>query len=110
MVRLFNIPPQSSLEHVSGNGLILDSFLKAAMSINSKEVYWPCIITLCLYAQFLLDSTSGDCDFKIIHILDQVKSGLNPMLVILAKTLIGLDNLPEIYWEESHVFGGKIFF
>ena len=94
MAHFFNVPPSFSLVHVSGNRIIFDSFLKAVVAVNNNEVYWPQIIAFYLYAQFLLVFPSGDYDLKIMQILDQVESGLNFMLVILAETLIGLDNLP----------------
>ena len=97
MARLFNIPPQSSLQHISRDGLIFDSFLKAIISVNSREVYWFCIVALYLYAQFLLVSISCDYDFKFMHILNQVESGHNLVPFILAETLTGLDNLPATH-------------
>ena len=54
------------------------------------------MIALCLYAQFLLVSPFGKCDLKILHILDQVEAGLNPFPLILAKTIIELDNFLKI--------------
>ena len=60
------------------------------------------MITFCLYAQFLLVSPSGDCDLKIMQILDQVESRLNPVPIILAETMIGLDNL-----SVTHCFAGS---
>ena len=70
MARLFNIPPPLSLAHVSDNGIIFESFLKAAVAVNSNEVYWPRMVAFCIYAQFLLVSPSGDCNSKIMHIFD----------------------------------------
>ena len=102
MARLFNILPFVSLAHVSVNDIIFEPFLKAAVAVNNNEVYWPRMIAFCTYAQFLLVSSSGDCDPKIMHILDQVESGFNPMPVILAETLTGLDNLPL-----AHRFAGS---
>ena len=32
---------------------------------------------------------------RVINILEQVETGANPMLVILAETIIGLDNFKE---------------
>ena len=40
----------------------------------------------------MLVSTSGDCDFQVLRILSQVESGLNPLPIILAETISGLDN------------------
>ena len=91
-----------SLAYISNNGIIFEPFLKAVVAVNNNEVYWPRMIAFCIYAQFLLVSPSGDCDPKIMHILDQVESGFNPMPVILAETLTGLDNLPL-----AHRFAGS---
>ena len=52
-------------------------------------------ISFCLYAQFLLVSLDGDADTRIINIIEQVEIGANPMPVILAETVIGLDNFKE---------------
>ena len=97
MARLFNLPSSSSLSYMIGNNLIIESFLKDAVAVNNKEVYWPRMIALCLYAQFLLVSPSGDGNTKLFQIIDQEKSGFNPMLVILVETLISLDNLTVTY-------------
>ena len=102
MVRLFNIPPSLSLAHISGNGIIFESFLKAAVAVNSSKVYWPRMIAFCIYTQFLLVSPFRDCDPKIMHILDQVESISNSMPVILTETLTGLNNLPS-----THRFAGS---
>ena len=53
------------------------------------------MIAFCLYAQFLLVSPFGDYDSKILYILEQVEAGLNPFPLILAETIIGLDNFPK---------------
>ena len=53
------------------------------------------MLTFYLYAQFILVSLLGDYDSKILHILDQVEAGLNPFPLILAETIIGLDNFAE---------------
>ena len=53
------------------------------------------MLALYLYAQFLLVSPSGDYNSKLLHVLDQVKAGLNPFPLILAETIIGLDNFAE---------------
>ena len=41
-------------------------------------------------------SRSGNCDSKILHILDQVENGLNPFPLVLAETLVGLDNFASL--------------
>ena len=53
------------------------------------------MLAFCLYAQFLLVLLSGDCDPKILHILDQVEAIQNPFPLILAETIIGLDKFAE---------------
>ena len=65
------------------------------------------MIAFYLYAQFLLVSLSGDYDFKIMQILDQVEFGLNHIPVILVETLIGLDNLPVTHLPVTHCFTGS---
>ena len=61
-----------------------------------------------LYAQFLLVLPSDDCNSKILYILDQVEADQNPFPLILAETIIGLDNFVEtrrFFWK-SNVAGG----
>ena len=70
----------------------MESFLEIVVATNIKEVYWHRMIAFCLYAQFLLVSPSGNCDSKILHILNQVEAELNPFSRILAETIVGLDN------------------
>ena len=95
MARMFNFPSQSSLQHVFGNEIMMSSLLEDVMATNNTEVHWPQILAFYIYAQFLLVLSSDNCDSKILNILDQVEAGLNPFLLILAKTIIGLDNFSE---------------
>ena len=53
------------------------------------------MIAFCQYVQFLLVSPFGDYDSKILYILDQVEAGLNLFPLILAETIIGLDNFSK---------------
>ena len=53
------------------------------------------IVSFCLYAQFLLTASQGHADVRIIGIIEQVETRANSMLVILAETIIGLDNFKE---------------
>ena len=73
----------------------MNSLLQAVASTDSTETRWPRILATCLYAQFLLVSLSGNCDSKLLHILDQVEAGLNPFPLILGETIIGLDDFTE---------------
>ena len=65
------------------------------MAIDNTEAYWLRILAFCVYAQFLLVSPSGNCDSKMLNILDQVEAGLNPFPLILAETIVGLDKFSE---------------
>lgn len=92
MARMFNLAPQLSLQYIFGNEISLSSLMEAVTSIDVKETRWPRMLASCIYAQFLLVSLSGNCDAKLLHIIDQVEDGLNPFLLILAETITGLDN------------------
>ena len=39
MARIFNIPPQSSFQHILGNGIVMSSLLEAIMAIDNTEAY-----------------------------------------------------------------------
>ena len=73
----------------------MNSLLDSMVAIDKSEVHWPQLLALCLYSQFLLISSSGDCDPKILSILDQVEAGQNPFPLILEKTIHGLDKFVE---------------
>ena len=95
MARLFNLPPHLSLQHIFGDEISMDSLLQAVTSTDSTETQWPRTLAACLYAQFLFVSLSGNCDLKLLHILDQVEDGLNPFPLILGETIAGLDDFAE---------------
>ena len=65
---------------------------------------WVRTVSFCLYAQFLLVSSQGDADMRVISILEQVEIGANPMPTILAETIIGLDN----FKEQNRLFGSSL--
>ena len=46
-------------------------------------------------SELSLSTSQGDADVRIISIIEQVKIGANPMPVILAETIIGLDSFKE---------------
>ena len=50
MARLFNLSPQSSLRHIFGYKVVVGSFLEVIVGVDRKEVFWPRMIALCLYA------------------------------------------------------------
>ena len=95
MARMFNLSPQSSSINIFGTEILMSSLLETIKSGDNTEVYWPQMLAFCLYAQFLLVLPSGDYDSKLLHILDQVEAGLNPFSLILAETIIGLDNFAK---------------
>ena len=99
MARMFNFSSQTSLRHLSGTAITMSSLLNSMVAIDKSEVYWPRLLALCLYSQFLLISLSGDCDPKVLSILDQVEAGHNPFPLILAETIHGLD-----YFAETRCF------
>ena len=92
---MFNFSPQTSLHYLSGAEINMNSLLDSVVAIDKLEVYWPRLLALCLYSQFLLTSLSGDCDPKILFILDQVEAGHNPFPLILGETIHGLDHFVE---------------
>ena len=73
----------------------MNSLLDSVVATDKWEVHWPRLLALCLYSQFLLISSFGDCDPKIIYVLDQVEAGQNPFPLILAETIQGLDKFAE---------------
>ena len=70
MARMFSFSPQSSLQHLSGAVITMSSLLDSVVAIDKSEVYWPRLLALCLYSQFLLTSLSRDCDPKVLSVLD----------------------------------------
>ena len=95
MARMFSFSPQTTLRHLSGTAITMNSLLNSVVAINQSEVFWPRLLALCLYSQFLLTSLLGDCDLKLLSILDRVESGCNPFPLILAETIHGLDHFAE---------------
>ena len=105
MARMFSFLPQASLQHLSGAAITMSSLLDSVVAIDKSEVYWPRLLALCLYSQFLLTSLSGDCDPKILSILDQVEAGHNPFPLILEEMIHGLDR-----FDEKKCFSGSPMF
>ena len=73
----------------------LSSLITAYETKDRNSAAWIRTVSFCLYAQFLLVSSHGEADTRIISILEQVETGANPMPIILAETIIGLDNFKE---------------
>ena len=73
----------------------LFSLITACETKNKDNPSCIRTVSFCLYAQFLLVSSQGEADIRIISIIEQVEIGANTMPVILAETIIGLDNFKE---------------
>ena len=73
----------------------LSSLITACETKDKNNLAWIKTVSFYLYAQFLLISSQGDADIRIISIIEQVETGANPMPIILAETIIGLDNFIE---------------
>ena len=73
----------------------LFSLITVCETKDKNILAWIKTVSFCLYAQFLLTASQGDADVRIISIIEQVETGANPMPVILAETIIGLDNFKE---------------
>lgn len=87
------MPPDDVYLHLFPSGTLNLSSLTIACGTKDKDnPAWIIMVSFCLYAQFLLVSSQGEVDTRIISILKQVEAGANPMSVILAETIIGLDN------------------
>ena len=104
MARMFNFLPQMLLHYLSGAEINMNSLLDSVVATDKSEVHWPRLLALCLYSQFLLISSSGDCDPKILSILDQVEAGQNPFPLILAETIHSLNK----FTETRHFFGSPM--
>ena len=73
----------------------LSSLITAYETKDKDSAAWIRTVSFYLYAQFLLVSSQGEADTRIINILEQVETGANLMPVILAETIIRLDNFKE---------------
>ena len=73
----------------------LSSLITACETKDKDNAAWIRTVSFYLYAQFLLVSSQGDADIRIISIIEQVETRANPMSVILVETIIGLDNFKE---------------
>ena len=82
----------------------LHSLITACETKDKNNSDWIRTVSFCLYAQFLLTASQGDADVRIISIIELVEIGANPMPVILAETIIGLDN----FKEQNCLFGSLL--
>ena len=96
LISFFNMPPYNIYSSLLPSGLMsLHSPITAYETKDKNNSAWIRTVSFYLYAQFLLAPSQGDIDVRIISIIEQVETGANPMPIILAETIIGLDNFKE---------------
>ena len=96
VIAFFDMPPDNIYSSLLPSGLLnLSSLITTCETKDKNTPAWIRTVSSCLYAQFLLVSSQGEGDTRIISILEQVETGANPMPVILAETILGLDNFKE---------------
>ena len=105
LISFFDMPPDDIYSSLLPSGLLnISSLITACETKDKNTPAWIRTVSFCLYAQFLLVSSQGDADMRVISILEQVEIGANPMPVILAETIIGLDN-----FKEENRLSGSLF-
>ena len=105
LIAFFDMPPDDIYSSLLPSGTMnLSSLITACETKDKNNPAWTRTVSFCLYAQFLLISSHGDVDIRIISIIEQVETGANPMLVILAETIIGLDS-----FKEQNRLSGSLF-
>lgn len=105
LITFFDMPPDDIyLCLFPSRTMNLSSLITACETKNKDNPAWIITISFCLYAQFLLVSSQGEADTRIISILEQVANGANPIPVILAETIISLDN----FKTEHHLSGSLL--
>ena len=96
LISFFDMPPYNIYSSLLPSGTLNLSAILAAYETKDKNTSaWIRTVSFYLYAQFLLVSFQGDADIRIISIIEQVEIGANPMPVILAETIIGLNSFKE---------------
>ena len=96
LIAFFDMPPNDIYSSLLPSGTMnLSSLIIACETKDKNNPTWIRTVSFCLYTQFLLISSQGDADIRIIRIIDQIEIGGNPMPVILAETIIGLDSFKK---------------
>ena len=96
LISFFDMPADDIYSSLLSSGTMNLSFLITAYETKDKNNPAQIrTVTFCLYSQFLLISSQRDADIRIISIIEQVETRANPMPVILAGTIIGLDSFKE---------------
>ena len=105
LISFFDMPPDNIYSSLLPSRLmILSSLITACETKDKNNLAWIKTVSFCLYAQFLLTASQRDVDVRIISIIEQVETRANPMLVILAETIIGLDN----FKKQNHLSGSLL--
>ena len=90
LIAFFNIPPDDIYLYLFPSGTMnLYSLITACETKDKDNAAWIRTVSFCLYAWFLLVSSHGEADTRIISILEQVETRANPMHVILQKLSSG---------------------
>ena len=90
------MPPDNMYSSLLPSGLMsLHSLITACETKDKNNLAWIRTVSFYLYAQFLLTASQGDANIRIISIINQLEIGVNPMHIILAETIIGLDSFKE---------------
>ena len=99
------MPPDDIYSSLLPSGSMnLSSLITACETKDKDNPTQIRTVSFCLYAKFLLVSSKGEADIRIINILEQVETGANPMPIILAETIIGLDS----FKEQNHLSGSLL--
>ena len=86
LISFFDIPPDDIYSSLLPSGLMnLSSLITACETKDKNNPAWIRTVSFYLYAQFLLISSQGDADIRIISIIEQVEIGANSMPVILTE-------------------------
>ena len=90
LITFFDIPPDDIYLYLFPSGTMnLSSLITACETKDKDNAAWIRTVSFCLYAWFLLVSSHGEADTRIISILEQVETRANPMHVILQKLSSG---------------------
>ena len=96
LISFFDMSPDNIYSSLLPSGSMnLHSVITACKTKDKTNPAWIRTVSFYLYAQFLLTASQGDADVRIISIIEQVETGANPMSIILAETIIRLDNFKE---------------
>ena len=107
LISFFVMPSDNIYSSLLPFGLMsLPSLITACETKDKNNPAWIKTVSFCLYAQFLLTASQGDANVRIISIIEQVEIGANPIHVILAETIIGLDN----FKEQNRLSGSGLLF